>query len=607
LPGFSFSIPSGWQAVGTYSGAEGSGTLEIKLTPTSVLPPPKTFWGQAVDQLNHTYSSSAPARPMMRLTLSGIGNPIQPSDHFDQPGQQVRTIPSPAIPGVPSSSRQMIIYPPFDSTEPELDDVQSYHITKGRIYGNPDVLLEVFNTRNSDDPAVTTLDSAVEQVLSSLRIPYHLFAAAVAKDDRTWGIVAQIAGNVYLGAIALFIGSILFYPFATAKRAARLGARWGSVLFCVVYGHLLLAILATIGSAAIAIISVVVFPTSIVNSYRLFRVTSDVVMAISLTALFLVGNVLWHRIRSYSAVEKQRSKLGRRGDRALAITMQAQARRWITALLGPDTCTSFDQIDFVLTPELEMRSEYWGTVLVIGIPFLRLFDSSQLAVLVKREATKCHGSWAVVFNCLDTMRRRIAVVRAGSEALRLTVPAEHPFTGSLLRRAMSIGYWRCLWRRFLALPDSLFVSVLTNCSRWLLEPWCKQVESVCDEQICASIGATRFAEIALRVAAVEMAWQLCPPNRKPNGTLPSTLSWCAECWERGCQLAHERRFGRQLGQPSLATRMTSVGCKGEEQRRILESLRLVPEHKPSPHEMPSALVADIERALFENAVANFGH
>jgi len=197
----------------------------------------------------------------------------------------------------------------------------------------------------------------------------------------------------YLGAIALFIGSILFYPFATAKRAARLGARWGSVLFCVVYGHLLLAILATIGSAAIAIISVVVFPTSIVNSYRLFRVTSDVVMAISLTALFLVGNVLWHRIRSYSAVEKQRSKLGRRGDRALAITMQAQARRWITALLGPDTCTSFDQIDFVLTPELEMRSEYWGTVLVIGIPFLRLFDSSQLAVLVKREATKCHGSW----------------------------------------------------------------------------------------------------------------------------------------------------------------------------------------------------------------------
>jgi len=38
----------------------------------------------------------------------------------------------------------MIIYPPFDSTEPELDDVQSYHITKGRIYGNPDVLLEVF-------------------------------------------------------------------------------------------------------------------------------------------------------------------------------------------------------------------------------------------------------------------------------------------------------------------------------------------------------------------------------------------------------------------------------------------------------------------------------
>jgi hypothetical protein len=433
LPGFSFSIPPGWQAVGAYSGSEGSGTLEVKLTPTSVLPAPKDVWDRVIlDQLKHTNPSYTPARPLMRLTLSGIGNPIQPPDHFDQPGQKVRTIPSPAIPGVPLSSREMIIYPPFDSTEPELDDVQSYHITKGRIYGNPDVLLEVFNTRNPDDPAVTTLDSTVEQLLSSLRVPYHLFAAPPVKKDRTWGAVAQIAGTFYLCAIAIFIGSILFYPFATAKNAARLGARWGSVLFCVVYAHLLLAVLATIGGIAIAIISVVVFPTSIVKSYTLFQVTSYIVTAISLAALFLMGNVLWRRMRSYSAPGKQRFDLGRCGGRPLAITAQAQARRWITALLGTDTWTSFDHIDFVLTPELDMRSEYWGTVLVIGIPFLRLFDSSQLAVLVKREATKCHGSWAVVFNCLDTMRRRIAVVQAGSETLRLAVPAEHPFAGQCL-------------------------------------------------------------------------------------------------------------------------------------------------------------------------------
>jgi len=594
--------------VETFSGAGGSGSVKIELTPTSVFPPPKDLWGRVVlDELMHMKPSYARARPLIRLTVSGIGNPIEPSDRFDQPGQHVRTIPSPSIPGVPSSSRQMIIYPAFDSAQPELDDHQIYHIIRGHIYGNPDVLLEVFNTRNSDDPSVTTLDSTVEQLLSTLRIPYHLFASAVVKEDRTWAVIAQIAGNIYLAAIAVFFGSLLFYQFATAKRAARLGAAWGSMLFWVVYGHLLLAILALIGGAAIAIISLVVFPNSFVHRYMLFRVTSDIAVAISLVAVFVMGNVLLRGIRPYSAVEKARLELGRRGRRTLAITTQAQARKWITSLLGPDTCSSFDQIHFVLTPELEMRSEYWGTVLVIGIPILRLLDSSQLAVLVKREANKCHGGWSVVFNCLDTMRRRIAVVRAGLEILKLTAPADHPFTGSLLRKALHIGYWRCLWRRFFALPESVLVGVLTNCSRLVLEPWCGHAESVCDEQICASIGATRFAEIALRVAVVETAWRICPPHKIPNGTLPSTLNWCAEWWERGRQLAYERRFGRHLGQPSLATRLTSIGCKGEEQKRILDSLHLVPEYKASANEMPSVLVADIERALFENAVANFGH
>lgn len=605
LPGLSFSVSSEWSVAETFRELGGTGTLTIQLTPTSVLPPLQDPMAAGVQRLlKQADPSYTPTRPGIRLTIIGIGNPAPPSDQPELPlGGGERTIRAPEIPGISLTSRQMIMARPYNITSSDNE----HYVTRGEIHGNPEVVLEALNTRNPNDPAAAAVEPSVEQLLGTLVIPYHLFASPSVHQDRTWSTIEQIAGVAYLGAFLVAMGVVLFYTCTAAKAGERVAIRCGAALFYVMYGHLMLAMLLIIGAAAAAIVWTLSLVSSVSHSATCQTVTDLAVLATCLVALLLVGHLLWHIVRSRTVVRQLRAELKRNGVTELATTMQSTARNWVATLIGSDISSPFDHVQFTLRPVVEKRSAYWGTMLLIGVPLARLLDPSQLAAAVKYEAIRCRGSEGALFNCLDTIRSRIALVRAGSQTSRIRRFTDHGVAGLGFRKAMHIAYWRILFQRVFLFPETLLVSILMNVSRLLLEPWCNQFESLCDEHMSSSVGVEYFAKLVLRISVVQMAWEVCPGYRRPNGSVTSMQTFCDEYWEQGRLGVQSTLSRRGSWRPSLAKRLRSVGFEAEQQARVLDSIRALPEYKASPYEMPPDLVADIEKTIFDNAVSTFGH
>jgi hypothetical protein len=610
VPGFSFTLPSGW--VVTEENFDQDKQDRVGILTFNINPVPLNITQADMDAFPYSklLLKYGPLPEMtLKIVIGGIGNPDPRSrqeSYVAGPinwleGKNVRQL------GQPIATRfaKWSLY--LTTVNVETGGPQDMYVIQGQHFGTPFLFVQglIPSTYGS---RVEQFDDGVRQILGSFVIPEQMLPdlpkdvhTGTQEGSFTWWLLL-IGGSYYA---ILFIGIV---AIAAAPHVKQIRSHYieqyrivaAVVIFYLVYIQLMFIILGTL-VAAVWYLTVTI--SAVANTMRygspryFIQSLAAIILAVGIfTIVVFIAYVIRSQFQSF-----------KRDDNIAIVNEKTHLKLWslLNSLPQNAKSTSFKNVLLTFAPHLRVDSAFRGDVtLYLGLPILLYLSDEELSTLLTHEAAHNDRGGLLFYRVL-----RLVITRMNSQSAKFTeaeetllksseVPYLVESTQIDLRAIFSPVFSSAVW-----LERKLLQGMVRGISQRALTPMMWQFELTCDSRAYRGGREHIYARTLLFVATVQSCWKYADDSKTSGDIKVDLARLYSDGWEKaknrvGHSLANESPCN---GHPPLAQRLAFMGFTRDQHRDILFSIP-----PPSIKEDRLAFVQNIKDVATNEPRKKFG-